>query len=60
MDAEIWGPHYWFVLHTIAFNYPKHPSAIQKKLHYRLMHNLPEAHAAVQVPPLTSYLGPYL
>lgn len=39
---DIWGPHYWFVLHTIAFNYPKHPTAIQKKVHYRLIHNLHE------------------
>lgn len=42
MDADIWGPHYWFVLHTIAFNYPKHPTAVQKKVHYRLVHNLHE------------------
>lgn len=39
MDPTIWGPHYWFTLHTIAFHYPKHPTAIQKKVHYRLIHN---------------------
>ena len=42
MDSTIWGPHYWFVLHTIAFNYPLHPTSIQKKIHHRLIHNLHE------------------
>lgn len=42
MDSTIWGPHYWVVLHTIAFNYPIHPTSIQKKIHYRLIHNLHE------------------
>jgi hypothetical protein len=42
MDPTIWGPHYWFTLHTIAFHYPKHPTAIQKKIHYRLIHNFHE------------------
>jgi len=42
MEPDVWGPHYWFVLHTIAFNYPTTPSAIQKKIHYRLVHNLHE------------------
>jgi hypothetical protein len=42
MDATIWGPHYWFVLHTIAFHYPTHPTSIQKKIYHRLIHNLHE------------------
>lgn len=42
MDPTIWGPHYWFVLHTIAFHYPNSPTAIQKKIHYRWIHHLPE------------------
>ena len=42
MDPTVWGPSYWFVLHTIAFNYPQHPTTIQKKIHYRLVHNLHE------------------
>lgn len=42
MDPTIWGPHFWFVLHTIAFNYPKHPTSIQKKIYHRFIHNLYE------------------
>jgi len=42
MDPVVWGPHYWFVLHTIASNYPKSPTSIQKKIHYRFIHNLHE------------------
>lgn len=42
MDPTVWGPSYWFFLHTIAFNYPKNPTTIQKKIHYRLIHNLHE------------------
>jgi len=42
MDPVVWGPHYWFVLHTIASNYPKTPTSIQKKIHYRLIHNFHE------------------
>ena len=42
MDPVIWGPPYWFVLHTIASNYPIMPTSIQKKIHYRFIHNLHE------------------
>ena len=42
MDPTIWGPHYWFFLHNVAFNYPNHPTTIQKKIHYRLIHNFHE------------------
>ena len=41
MDPTIWGPHYWAVLHTIAISYPDHPDAIQKKVVYRFVNNLP-------------------
>jgi hypothetical protein len=26
MDPNIWGPHAWFFLHTIAINYPENPT----------------------------------
>ena len=39
--SEIWGPHYWFVLHTIALNYPKFPNNITKRKYYDLISNLP-------------------
>ena len=42
MEASISGPHYWFVLHTISFHYPLHPTSIQKKIYHRLIHNLHE------------------
>lgn len=42
MDPTIWGEHFWFTLHTIAFHYPKYPTSIQKKIHHRLIHNLHE------------------
>jgi|TARA_B110000196_G_scaffold254202_1_gene223994 hypothetical protein len=41
LSSDIWGPSYWFVLHTIALNYPEFPNAIAKKKHYDLIQNLP-------------------
>lgn len=38
---EVWGPHYWFFLHTIAFAYPNHPNEITKKKFYDLIQNMP-------------------
>tara|TARA_Y100000992_G_C21272421_1_gene497703 strand:- start:2684 stop:3115 length:432 start_codon:yes stop_codon:yes gene_type:complete len=38
---EIWGPHYWFVLHTIALTYPHHPNDLTKKKYYDFISNLP-------------------
>jgi hypothetical protein len=40
-DPKIWGPHYWFVLHTIALNYPLHPNETSKKKYYDFIQNLP-------------------
>ena len=31
LNPEIWGPHYWFVLYTIALSYPLKPNDISKK-----------------------------
>ena len=42
MDPNVWGPHYWFFLHSVALHYPKHPTATTKKIHYRLIHNFHE------------------
>ena len=38
---EVWGPHYWFMLNTIALNYPKHPNAVTKKKYYDFISNVP-------------------
>ena len=39
MDPLVWGPTYWDFLHTVAANYPVSPTATDKKVHYRLLHN---------------------
>ena len=31
MNQNIWGPHLWFSLHTISFNYPTNPTIEDKK-----------------------------
>ena len=41
LDPDIWGPHYWFMLHTTALNYPTHPNTTTKKKFYDFIHNLP-------------------
>jgi hypothetical protein len=35
MNQNLWGPAYWFTLHTITFQYPFHPTE-NDKLHYKL------------------------
>ncbi len=41
MDPAVWGPHYWFVLHTIAYTYPAKPNDVTKKKFYEFILNLP-------------------
>ena len=41
LDPNVWGPFYWFVLHTIAYTYPLHPNIVTKKKYYDLIQNLP-------------------
>ena len=40
-EPEVWGPHYWFFLHTIANTYPIYPNDITKRKYYDLIHNFP-------------------
>ena len=40
-DPEVWGPHYWFFLHTIAHAYPAQPNEVLKKKYYNFYHDLP-------------------
>ena len=40
-DSTVWGPHFWFFLHTIAMAYPHHPNSVSKKKYYELIMNLP-------------------
>ena len=41
LDPTVWGPFYWFVLHTIALSYPLNPTDTTKKKYYDFIHNLP-------------------
>jgi hypothetical protein len=41
LDPTIWGPHYWFFLHTLTMTYPKNPNATNKKKYYEFIQNLP-------------------
>jgi hypothetical protein len=41
MNPEVWGPHYWFFLFTIAMNYPQRPTTVTKKKYYEFIQNFP-------------------
>jgi hypothetical protein len=41
LDPTVWGPHFWFFLHTLAISYPHHPNSVTKKKYYELIQNLP-------------------
>tara|TARA_B100002019_G_C20873557_1_gene405177 strand:+ start:148 stop:582 length:435 start_codon:yes stop_codon:yes gene_type:complete len=40
-DPSVWGPHYWFFLHSIGFTYPELPTDGEKKKYYNLITSLP-------------------
>jgi hypothetical protein len=40
-NADVWGPHYWFFLHTVAYSYPDTPNTITKRKYYDLIQNMP-------------------
>lgn len=39
LSAEVWGPHYWFFLHTVSFSYPEFPNEVTKRKYYDLIMN---------------------
>lgn len=41
LNPEIWGPHYWFFIYTIALSYPLNPNDTTKKKYYDFIQNLP-------------------
>lgn len=41
LDPEVWGPHFWFFINTIALNYPNNPNDVTKKKYYEFIQNLP-------------------
>jgi len=40
MDVNLWGPPFWFILHTITMNYPDKPSYVEKRHHFDFFNNL--------------------
>jgi|UniRef100_A0A6C0H1P1 hypothetical protein len=40
-DSSVWGPHYWFFLHTVAESYPITPNKVTKRKYYDLIQNMP-------------------
>jgi hypothetical protein len=41
LDPKVWGPHYWFFIHTISMSYPLRPNSITKKKYYEFIQNIP-------------------
>ena len=39
LNPDVWGPHYWHFLHTIAMTYPQTPTEAVKKKYYELLQN---------------------
>jgi hypothetical protein len=40
MDPKVWGPKLWFMIHTVALNYPNNPSYQDKRNHEDFFNNL--------------------
>ena len=40
MDTTIWGPPFWFTLHTISLNYPDNPTYIMRQQHLLFFESL--------------------
>lgn len=34
---QVWGPHYWYFLHTSFFQYPETPTIVTKKIYYDMI-----------------------
>ena len=41
LEPTVWGPFYWFVLHTIALTYPSNPNTVIKRKYYDFIQNIP-------------------
>jgi hypothetical protein len=40
-NPAVWGPPFWFVMHSVADTYPDHPTDGMKKKTYEFFYNLP-------------------
>ena len=38
MNPFVWGPSFWFVLHTVSLNYPENPNFAERRTHYDFYH----------------------
>lgn len=60
IDFNIWYNHYYYFLNMAAYNYPEHPTSIDKKLYYRLFHNFYEFIPNAELSKLfTNYIDKY-
>lgn len=41
ISSLVWGPKYWFVLHSIAYHYPDYPNEVTKRKYYDFIQNVP-------------------
>lgn len=41
MRPDVWGPHYWFFLQTVAYIYPETPNTVIKRKYYDFIQNIP-------------------
>jgi len=55
-DPQVWGPRYWFVLHTIAQTYPLHPNKVTRRKYYDFFMNLPLFVPDIEMGDYLSYL----
>jgi hypothetical protein len=40
-EPSVWGPQYWFMIHTIGFTFPQMPTTGEKKQYYNFFTSLP-------------------
>jgi len=57
LSPIVWGPHYWFFIHTIAMCYPYRPNAVTKKKYYEFVQNIP---LFLPVQEIATYFGELL
>jgi len=54
---EVWGPPFWFFLHTVSQTYPIHPNEVVKRKYYDFFQNLP---LFVPQPEISTYVAELL
>ena len=41
LPQDVWMPHFWFFLYTVAHSYPEFPNKLTKRKYYDFILNLP-------------------